>query len=305
MSTSQVNIVNVILMLLSLALAYILPFHVFVLSYAILGPLHYLTQIPWMHRRQYFIQNEKLWRWVAGFMVLSTILLMFSFGYIHIAIPFCVAIGAVLSQGFKSFVFWIVASLFILMCMLSLNVQIAAWIGLFLPTLIHVSLFTLLFILFGSLKSNDTWGYISCVVYVICVSLCFMLEPEYSAQVPDYVTVGQENFSKIISEIQNILGWSQASLSKVMFVLSFVYTYHYLNWFSKVNILKWNQVSNKTWVFIISIYIIALSVYFCDFYLGLKFMLFLSILHVLLEFPLNVFVIKSLVKHPWFRKSAS
>ncbi len=48
-------------MLVSLVAAFILPFEVFLLSYAILGPLHYLTEISWLHDRQYFSPKKLDW----------------------------------------------------------------------------------------------------------------------------------------------------------------------------------------------------------------------------------------------------
>src|SRR5262245_1075832 len=45
-------------MLLSAAIAWVVPFELFVLSYAILGPLHYLTEISWLHDRGYFTPSR-------------------------------------------------------------------------------------------------------------------------------------------------------------------------------------------------------------------------------------------------------
>src|SRR5262245_1645343 len=58
----RVNLVNIGLMLLSAALACVLPFEVFLLAYALLGPLHYLTQISWLHDRGYFTTGK--WDWL-------------------------------------------------------------------------------------------------------------------------------------------------------------------------------------------------------------------------------------------------
>lgn len=41
-------------MFVSLAIAVVAPFHLFLLAYAVLGPLHYLTGISWLHDRQFF-----------------------------------------------------------------------------------------------------------------------------------------------------------------------------------------------------------------------------------------------------------
>lgn len=39
--------------------AFILPFEVFLVSYAVLGPLHYLTEISWLHDREYFLAGKR------------------------------------------------------------------------------------------------------------------------------------------------------------------------------------------------------------------------------------------------------
>lgn len=61
MTVDRVNYINIGLMLISLLAALILPFEVFLLSYAILGPLHYLTEISWLHDRQYFSPRKLDW----------------------------------------------------------------------------------------------------------------------------------------------------------------------------------------------------------------------------------------------------
>src|SRR5262245_66068389 len=49
-------------MLVSALLAWMLPFEMFLLAYAVLGPLHYLTQISWLHDRGWFTTGR--WDWV-------------------------------------------------------------------------------------------------------------------------------------------------------------------------------------------------------------------------------------------------
>ena len=45
MSVYQVNLLNIWLMVASLCAALIVPFELFLFSYAVLGPLHYLTEL--------------------------------------------------------------------------------------------------------------------------------------------------------------------------------------------------------------------------------------------------------------------
>src|SRR5258708_27964771 len=48
-------------MLGSAVLAFAYPFELFLLVYAFLGPLHYLTEISWLHDRNYYTQGKYDW----------------------------------------------------------------------------------------------------------------------------------------------------------------------------------------------------------------------------------------------------
>ena len=58
-SSDGINYTNIGLMLLSVVAAYILPFELFLFSYAVLGPLHYLTEISWLDKKSYFLKSKK------------------------------------------------------------------------------------------------------------------------------------------------------------------------------------------------------------------------------------------------------
>jgi hypothetical protein len=70
-------------------------------------------------------------------------------------------------------------------------------------------------------------------------------------------------------------------------VFAFVYLFHYLNWFSKVDLLAWHKLPARTWVFITTVYVVSVSLYAWNFAIGFLAANFLSLLHVLLEFPLD------------------
>src|SRR5207253_5587523 len=62
-----INYANAALMLASCAAAFLLPFELFLFVYAVLGPLHYLTQISWLHDRDYFVpRGRKPWLLLVG-----------------------------------------------------------------------------------------------------------------------------------------------------------------------------------------------------------------------------------------------
>src|SRR5947209_12149273 len=52
------DIVHLGLMLLALGATYIVPFELLLLSYVILGPAHYTTEISWLHDRKYFLPHR-------------------------------------------------------------------------------------------------------------------------------------------------------------------------------------------------------------------------------------------------------
>src|SRR5579884_4250994 len=55
-----INLTNMGLMIFSAALSFVIPFKLFLFVYAVLGPLHYLTEISWLDKRNFFI--EKKWQ---------------------------------------------------------------------------------------------------------------------------------------------------------------------------------------------------------------------------------------------------
>src|SRR4030095_16016648 len=55
----RVNALNVVLMTGTAALAWVAAVALFLFSSAVLGPLHYLTEISWLHDRRYFTTSRR------------------------------------------------------------------------------------------------------------------------------------------------------------------------------------------------------------------------------------------------------
>ncbi|MBC7891250.1 MAG: hypothetical protein H7Y12_03480, partial [Sphingobacteriaceae bacterium] len=68
--------VNIALLLFSCVLAFVIPFELFLFSYAVIGPLHYLTEINWLHNRKVFATSA-LDYWIMA--VLALLLFLFTF----------------------------------------------------------------------------------------------------------------------------------------------------------------------------------------------------------------------------------
>jgi hypothetical protein len=74
----------------------------------------------------------------------------------------------------------------------------------------------------------------------------------------------------------------------IMRFIAFAYTYHYLNWFSKTSIIRWHEVARSRAAAMAVLWVAAVALYFVDYSIGLTVLYAGSLLHVLLEFPLDV-----------------
>jgi uncharacterized BrkB/YihY/UPF0761 family membrane protein len=74
LNANQINYINIGLMILSAILAFLFPFELFLVVYAVLGPLHYLTEISWLHDKNYFTQGRYDYLFLLGTAIIITVL---------------------------------------------------------------------------------------------------------------------------------------------------------------------------------------------------------------------------------------
>ena len=422
----KINYVNIGLMLITAVLAYFFPFDTFLLAYAYLGPLHYLTEISWLHDRNYFSKGK------YDFLVLLLVGILLS--YAAFAKDFGVSLEVydyfvkmnlfdklLVFALFSSILFALVKNLFVkIIAILFLYVFVSGWLSpdnstsnaesttvfaltSLVPTLIHVYLFTGLFMLFGSLKTRSVSGMWQMVGFVVVpLLLVFALPVDTKAPISkfgkdahyakgdgfyatnisimdhfnliedpiytnadfvafvnkkdfkdanaQYQFIAKADLKKIIDSLKkkpkdayvmnkqpinpnfqadNILAlylkpevlneyqmkpmpakiFSGFSLEKyasivynstvgimLMRFIAFAYLYHYLNWFSKTEVIRWHQVPKLRFAAVILLWVVASVFYTYDYSLGLSLLFFLSFSHVLLEFPLNIISIVGIGK---------
>src|ERR1700761_8259544 len=66
----RINYYNVLAMFVSACLAMLIPFELVLLSYAILGPAHYLTELSWLNGRRFFtLKKYDYWIIIAVMIV--------------------------------------------------------------------------------------------------------------------------------------------------------------------------------------------------------------------------------------------
>ena len=403
---SKINFLNIGLMLITAVFAFFLPFETFLLAYAFLGPLHYLTEISWLHDRQYFTKGK--------YDFVPLLLIGVALSYAAFAKDFdfnidfykeFVALNLfdklLVLALFSSLIFAFVKNLVVkIIAILFIFIFISGWLApenatensksttifaltSLVPTLIHVYVFTGLFMLFGALKSRSKTGLLSVSAFLIIpiylvyglpvtpkknyisdygkeayyadgdgffytnVSILdhfrLMNEPNLTNKqyLDSIINKDSKTNQTPIAERQRITDSLSDKLNQAFIVpnpeseyymrpipaklaipieskdyywnyvffsdfgimlmrfIAFAYMYHYLNWFSKTEVIRWHKVPKIRFVAVLLLWLTACALYAYNYSLGLSFLFFLSFTHVLLEFPLNMVSIVGIGKETY------
>jgi hypothetical protein len=309
--TDRINFLNIGLMLISCVVALYIPFELFLFAYAVLGPAHYLTEISWLQKRGFFTRGKYDY-WILG--GLAALLFLStpwssqnynqqgSFGtatYTFLALGS--ALVLVLTDRIVPRILGLAAVAGLAFLVVNASAFLVVMWATFVPTLIHVYLFTGFFILYGALKEHSRSGYLAFCVFLLCPLICWFVDPRrYTPSA--YVVVSYfKNFSLLNLTIlgldtphtrdegaaAGLKIFSSDSGLIVMRFIAFAYTYHYLNWFSKTKIIRWHEVGVQRLVAIGALWLASIGIYIYDYSLGFKVLFCLSFMHIYLEFPLN------------------
>jgi hypothetical protein len=315
LSTDQLNYLNIGLMLAAAVAAFVKPFEVFLFVYALLGPLHYLTEISWLHDRKYFTRGRNDYLVLVAFAGIISIIDMGIVpgipAWLRVAVTY-LAFGSALVFVLVSKAWPRLVCYAALVATTGLVIRIDFLQSLFsvlLPTIVHVLVFTGLFILVGALKNRSVSGISSLVVFGFCSLSFFVLgrakptddvggyvqktylvfaQLNYSLMTPfsQHNLNVPANITEYVKYINTVLYHSPTALA-VMGLIAFAYTYHYFNWFSKTSIIQWHNIPRPRFIAVIVIWLASIVAYAYDYRFGLRWLFFLSLTHVLLEFPLN------------------
>jgi len=305
MKSESVERVNSALMAAACVAAFLAPFHVFLLAYAVLGPLHYLTQISWLHDRDYFAPRRGPRRW--WLLLVGAAMAVLLYGYVsndllerpvsptlEIGMVYLVFASAALLLYVRhpvnavALVLVVVAALAVFR-----DARGYALLAYFIVTIVHVLLFTAAFVLHGALRRKSGAALVSLCVFIACVASFFLVRTPAAFETSVRIREIYSFFEPLNQQLIALLGARGEAVYDspiglaVMRLVAFAYTYHYLNWFSKTSIIKWHQVPRARGAAIAVAWAAAVGLYFVDYTLGLSVLYALSVLHVLLEFPLN------------------
>jgi hypothetical protein len=292
------------LMLVALGLTYLVPFELLLLSYVILGPAHYATEISWLHDRKYFMPQRGIAVALAVLALVAALIENASlFGFVMWAAFVGCMILATAKTALQTMVLFIVA--IALTAALVANGASLAVLGILLPTLIHVSLFTLVFMALGAYRSGETVQWLLVAIYLVAIALILLLPPTAETAIPLFGEVARNYFANVAPALGRLLGIPDLKLdTRLTGLLAFVYSYHYLNWFIKAEVIHWNKMTRNRLALVVAasgastafyfyeLYVNELYVY--DYPLGFTVLLAFSLVHVVLEFPLNGLALRQL-----------
>lgn len=308
----NIDILNIFLILLSGIFAYILPFQTFLAVYAFLGPLHYLTEINWLQQRDYFLNHKNnVFYLFVPILLIGSIVYISSLSFLKTSIPFLIFFTFLVvifnsTQNEKLHKNWKFI-LFILIGFITayyFRKGFYTAFSIFVPSLIHVFIFTGIFILSGFLKTKNKLSLLTFIVFIITSFLLFTDNMNSTFFMEDiqnkYIPFEELNnavfkiFNKEILASQDIY-FSSFGI-RIMQFITFAYTYHYLNWFSKTSIIQWHKTSKTKILIILLIWVLSILLYIYNYNTGLYWLYLLSLSHVILEFPLNITTVKNLIK---------
>ncbi len=317
--------VNSLLVIITFALVIAIPFELFLFAYAFIGPIHYLSEIAWLDKKNYFI-NSRIQRnffvFLAFFVAILFLIKFFSDNFVRIYfskfyidkfitsfifITFSIAgILALCQDSSKKFII-LLTSVILLTLILRGIFLYEIFFSILLTSIIHVWLFTAIFMINGTISSRSKYELITLIIFLFCsLAIFFIDNNNYKISQFAYNELSSGNITGINTLLSDIFSFKQRNSfnanNNVQSFITFAYTYHYLNWFSKAKIIKWHKLSRPKILALTSFYLLVLGFYFIDYRTGFLITIFLSMAHVFLEFPLNFLSFRQLKYHILPRK---
>jgi hypothetical protein len=308
----SLDAINIGLMIIAATIAFFIPFELFLFSYAFLGPLHYLTEIIWLQEKNYFTQLKSTFIWPL-ISVVCVLLIMYcthlekslsflgALIFTSFLISFCIV---TVKQKITQLILLSVIVISILL--LANSPQFLVLVAVLLPTVIHVFFFTACFMLNGALKGKSRSGVAAVLVFVACCLVLIFAPANSISLVSSVIQSTYSSFEGVNQILIGLFTGNHVALKDAIYAsavgiscmrfLAFVYTYHYLNWFSKTKIIRWHLIPRPLFILVVVLALLAIGIYLYNYRIGFIALYFLSLLHVLLEFPLNQVTLLSIGK---------
>jgi hypothetical protein len=260
----------------------------------VLGPAHYATEISWLHDRKYFLPQRGIAIALAAVAIIAALIDNASwFGFVMWSAFVLSALLAATTTALQSTILFMIA--LVLTAVLLSNGASIAVVGILLPTLIHVSLFTLVFMMLGAFRSGQKVQWVLVALYLAAIALILLAPPNAATLIPSFAAAGHDYFANVGPALGRLFGIPDLRLdTRLTSLLAFIYTYHYLNWFIKAEVIRWNAMSRGRLALVVAASAASTALYFYDYAFGFTVLLALSLAHIVLEFPLNSLALRQL-----------
>jgi hypothetical protein len=305
--------VNLAVLLFSAATAWVAPLQTFIVAYAVIGPFHYLTEIAWLRKKEFFFGDGVVSPRV--YLLTASVLCVFASLDLHFKRGWAVyAIGALIVLSLGAMVRNVPVLIGALALVFATKFFVHGYglfVAAFVPTVVHVYFFTLIFLVSGALRGRrmSPLGWLNPLLLIAIPLVMVRLSGRYGVGMPGaYWMASETSFKEIHEYISGLLGLGMhfdsgsalaPSTVATFRFLAFIYLHHYLNWFAKTELLAWHKVSRRSWVAVVAIYAAMIGSYAYNFAIGFYASYFLSLLHVLLELPLNWRSGVGIFAQPW------
>src|SRR6202011_6042333 len=94
----------------------------------------------------------------------------------------------------------------IVTAVMAVNGSSLAVLGILLPTLVHVSLFTLVFMMLGAYRSGSRAQAALVVVYLIAIGLILIVPPSAATVIPQFAEAGRDYFGNVAPALGRLFG---------------------------------------------------------------------------------------------------
>src|SRR6202008_4314779 len=102
--------------------------------------------------------------------------------------------------------------------------------------------------------------------------------PHAATFVPAFAEVARDYFGNVAPALGRLFGVPGLRLdARLTGLLAFVYTYHYLNWFIKADVIRWTDIPPARLALVAIISAASTALYFYDYALGFSVVLAISL----------------------------
>ncbi|HQW47489.1 MAG TPA: hypothetical protein PLZ98_10450, partial [Chitinophagaceae bacterium] len=232
-----------------------------------------MTEISWLHDKNYYSTDKRdVILLVVISLVLTVVTMKNYLGLADLDVEYKY-VNRIIFIAFASSLFFAfiknnlykIIGVCIVILLSAISDRLVLIFSVFLPTLIHVFLFTWLFMFYGALKNRSKPGYITVALHMVIPFILFYAFPStHFVAVTDYGKSAYKEFQMLNLTIISLLNNSrpgdgdmvqqifnsQTGIAIMRFI-AFAYTYHYLNWFSKTKVIRWHDIPKSRSIFIV------------------------------------------------------